>query len=147
MAILITKADLKTNIYSEVVDEITRGDNAIAQEAIDAGIAEAMGYLNRFDLDALFGTASADATVSDANLRSKVKDLIRMQLVNLGSPSIDSQWALTQYENAIRLYFRDIQAGKITPRGWPYHNTLTDPVPPQGNKVTMTSNPKRTNHL
>jgi hypothetical protein len=44
---IITPADLATNIYAEVISEITRSDNTITERAIAAAIQEAKMYLSR----------------------------------------------------------------------------------------------------
>jgi phage gp36-like protein len=145
MALIITIEDLKTHLYSEIVDEITRSDTSIANEAIAVGIAEAKGYMSRYDLPALFGTSSVNATVTDANLKSKVKDLVRWHLIVLGVPCIDYDDVEKRYKFALE-YFQSIQAGKLQPEGWPYHDTSNDPKPPQGDQISYSSNPKRRNH-
>ena len=45
----LTIQELNTHLHDEQVETITRGDETIAQAAIDAAIAEAKGYLTRFD--------------------------------------------------------------------------------------------------
>lgn len=146
MALIITIADLKTHFYEEIMGEITRDDDSIAEEAIAVGISEAKGYMSRYNIPALFGTSSVNATTTDANLKAKVKDLVRWHLILLCNPNIDYEDAEKRYKFAIDDYFKPIQAGKLQPEGWPYHDTTTDPQPPQGNEITYSSNPKRNNH-
>lgn len=146
MAFLVTLQDLTTHIYEEIIDEITREDDSIAQEAIDTAIAEAKGFMSRFDLPALFGTAITDPTVIDKNLKGKVKDLVRWHLVGLGINNIDYAMAEQRYLMALEKYFMPLQKGMVNPEGWPYRDTATAPTPAPGNEVSWSSNRKRRNH-
>lgn len=147
MALLISTADLKTHIYGEIVEEITREDQGIQEEAVTAGIDEAKGYLDKYDLVALFGTETADPTVRDSNLKSKVKDLVKWNLIKLGYKNIDYATVQAAYEYAVKYYFEKIQAGKLVPDGWPYRDYSTAPELPQGNGVHWSANTKRRNHF
>ena len=53
----LTIQELNTHLHDEQVETITRGDETIAQAAIDAAIAEAKGYLTRFDCTRIFSTS------------------------------------------------------------------------------------------
>jgi phage gp36-like protein len=138
----LTPAELSTHMYDEVVAEIIREDPTIAQRAIDTAIAEAQGYLSRYELTQLMGDP---ATPLDENLKSKVKDLACWQLVKLSNPNIDLKLIRTAYEDAIK-WFDKIMRGLMSPAGWPYHDTTVDPAPPQGNEIYYSSNRKREQH-
>lgn len=146
MAFLITTNDLKTHIYNDIVDEITREDADITQRAIDTALDEAAGYMSRYDIDQLLGTAEADPTIVDNNLKSKILDLVKWHLVQLGSPNIEYGGAKDTYVMTLETYFQRLQAGKIMPRNWPYLDTTTLPDPPQGIEVTWQSNKRRRQH-
>lgn len=142
---IITQADLATNIYAEVIDEITRSDNTITERAIAAAIQEAKMYLARFDLLQLFGTDDETPSVRDEYLSSLVKDLACWHLLRLSNVSIDYSVFRTAYQDAITV-LKSIMAGQVQPQGWPYvQNTGTEPVP-DGDSIDWTSNPKRNNH-
>jgi len=140
---IVSPADLKTKMYPEVQQLITRSDDSIATEAIDIAISQAKMYLNRYDLVALFGdaTANVSATITDPYLNSMVKDIAVWQLLRLANPNIDMSVALTAYEKTIAS-LKDIQAGKANPQGWPYQDT-TGETAPQGDQITASSNAKR----
>ena len=53
----LTIQELNTHLHDEQVETITRGDNTIAEAAIDAAIAEARGYLTRFDTSRVFSAS------------------------------------------------------------------------------------------
>lgn len=138
----ITKADLASHLYTENIDEITRGDDTLVTRAISAGISEAGSYLSRYDLAQLLGSP---ATPADENLKMKIQDLACWHLVKLANPNISLELLRTAYEDAIT-WFEKIMGGKMNPQGWPYHDTSTDPAPPAGDEIYGTSNLKRRNH-
>lgn len=150
----ITKDDLRTQFYEENLDEIIRysadddpEQQAIAEallaDAIDAGISEAKGYLSKYDLLQLFGDDDTDPTVSDINLKEKVKCIIAWNLIHLANPAIDYQKYQDRYTMALD-WLKGIQKGNIVPYGWPYQETITET--PDGSNVTASYNDKRTNH-
>ncbi len=145
MAFIIQLADLKTHIYTDVLNEIVRDDNTIAEEALATAIDEAKSYCSRYDLDKLFGTPSTNATVTDANLKSKLKDLARWHICKLSNVNIEADVAKAAYDDAIK-WFNTVAAGKSAPAGWPYRDTTTLPALPEGNEISYSSNPKRSNH-
>lgn len=146
MAFLVTIADIKTHLYADVMDEITRSDSDIAQRAIDTAMDEAAGFMNRYDIDQLLGTSAVDPAVTDNNLKSKILDLVKWHLVRLGNPNIEYAAAYDEYKVAME-YFKGVQAGKINPRNWPYVDATTLPAAPDGLDVTWQSNTKRRNHF
>jgi hypothetical protein len=141
---IITQADLATNIYAEVIDEITRSDSSITDRAISTAVQEAKMYLARFDLVQLFGTDTSDPTVRDEYLNSLIKDLACWHLLRLSNVSADQAVYRTAYEDAIAV-LKNIMAGAIQPEGWPYLETGAESVPP-GDSISWNSNPKRNNY-
>ena len=55
----LTIQELNTHLHDELVETITRGDATIAEAAIDAAIAEAKGYLTRFDCTRIFSASGS----------------------------------------------------------------------------------------
>lgn len=141
----LAKADLKTHLYGENVEEITREDDTIVEEAIAAGIAEAKSYLSKYDLDKLF---DPDATgyVADVNLKNKVKDLVVWHLVSLANPNIQYDVARDRYEDAIK-WFTNVMKGQADPAGWPYPADDDDTAVNENGTVTYVSNTKRNNQF
>ena len=141
---IITRADLATNIYAEIITEITRNDTSIADRAIATAEQEAKMYLGKYDLGALFGNSrGADATVNDEYLRSLVKDIACWHLLRLSNTSIDLAVFRTAYEDAIGA-LKSIMSGQAQPQGWPYIDT-TGETTPKGDAINFSSNPKRNN--
>jgi phage gp36-like protein len=141
---IITQADLATNIYAEIITEITRSDNTIADRAIDTAVQEAKMYLSRYDLPQLFGTDTTSPAVQDEYLKSLVKDLACWHLLRLSNTGIDYSVARTAYQDAISS-LKNIQSGQAQPEGWPYADTTAETAP-QGDSISWTSNPKRNNY-
>lgn len=145
MAYIITIADFKTHIYEETMDEISREDNSIVTDCIEAAISEAAGFMGIYDVDALLGTPTTNATVEDKNLKRKVLDIAKFYLVTLGNPNIDYESTVNTYEMTINNYFKLIQNGKLSPSKpkWPYLDTSTQEALPEGDRIEANSNTKR----
>ncbi len=56
----LTKEDLQSHLRNELQDLITRGDDTIIAAAIDGAVAEAKGYLGRFDTERIFRAEGAE---------------------------------------------------------------------------------------
>jgi phage gp36-like protein len=138
---LLTIAQLNTHIYPGVKDLITETDDAILQDALDAAIAEAQGYLSRYRIEQLFDNVDSDPDYKpDKVLQMNIKHLAKWHFIVLANPSIDYEDAQTRYDQAIK-WFMNIQNGKIVPPNWP-------PATPEDLSTFfhMTSNRKRRNH-
>lgn len=140
---IITQADLATNIYAEVITEITRSDDTITERAIAAAIQEAKMYLGRYDLVQLFGTDVLPATVQDEYLNSLIKDLACWHLLRLSNTGLDLTVYRNAHQDAIGV-LRSVQAGQAQPQGWPYFDASANTAP-DGDTVSWSSNPKRNN--
>lgn len=143
----LVKADFKSHLYAEVIDNITRADDTVLDTAIKAAVAEAKMYLSRYDLSALFGTNGNDPTVSAVyldHLKNMVKDIAAWHLVKLANPNVDLKLFRTLYEDAIKL-LEKIMRGQAVPEGWPYK---ADDVATEGYNenasVQFITNTKRT---
>lgn len=138
----LTIAQLNTHIYTGVATEISRGDTAIIQDAIDTAIQEAKGYLSRYDVDQIFDNAnSLPGYKADPILLMHVKSMAKWHFIVLANPSIDYEDSKERYEQAIK-WLLNVQSGKIVPLGFP-------PATPE-EKATffhINSNPKRNNHF
>ena len=138
----LTKADFATHIYAEIIDEITRNNDAIVTKAINNAVSEMKAYLNRYDFVLLFGDASA---FSDEYLKSIGKDIACWHLLKLVNPSINLELFRTAYEDAIR-FLKLVMKGEADP-AWPLK--ADDPNTPNDDAglVEYRSLPKRTNHF
>ena len=141
---IITQADLATNIYEEIITEITRSDTTIGDRAIAAAILETKMYLSKYDLVQLFGTDILSPTIQDEYLKSIVKDLSCWHLLRLSNAGIDMAVYKSAYQEALAA-LKNIQSGLAAPQGWPYLNTTSETAPP-GDAINWNSNPKRNNY-
>lgn len=123
-------------MYDGVIDAIEDNEDLLT-EAIDTGISEALGYLDRFDLDAIM--TSTDRKTY-ANLRTWIKDLAKWHFINICNVATDLQLAKERYDDAINR-LKDIQRGITTPRGW-----ALPKIEEQSGAFTITSRPKRGNY-
>lgn len=120
----ITKADLVTHVYPELIDVITRQNDDIVNKAINAGIGEARSFLNRFDNVAMLGTDSQAPSFQDEYFTMLVKDLIVWRLIVLANPNINVEVARLAYKDA-KQSLEKIMEGDVDP-GWPLR---TDMIP------------------
>ena len=141
---IITTTDLQTNLYPEVIAEITRNDNTIAERAVTAAISEAKMYLSRYDLVQLFGTDIDAPAIQDEHLKSLVKDLACWHLLRLSNTGVDYTLFRTAYQDAIAT-LKNIMSGQAQPQGWPYLDTSASDAPAEGNTINWSSNPRRNN--
>lgn len=140
---IITIADLATNLYPEVIAEITRSDDNIAATAITTAIQEAKMYLARFDLVQLFGTDTDEPTINDDYLKSLVKDLACWHLLRLSNVHADHAAFRIAYTDALAA-LKNIMAGQAQPQGWPYAAIASADLP-DGDAISWHSNPRRDN--
>lgn len=139
---MLTSNDFKTRIYAELIEAIAREDGDILNSAMAAAEAEAMGYLHRYDIDALFGATGTDR---DAALLMKLKDIAAWHFIVLANANIDLELAKTRYDEAIK-WLRDIQSGKIYYSYWPVPAPDAD-RPNEGDDWLVSSRPKRETHF
>ncbi|SEF86377.1 MULTISPECIES: phage protein Gp36 family protein [Parabacteroides] len=139
----LTLQELSTHLHDEQVETITRGDNTIAEAAIDAAIAEARGYLTRFDTARTF---SASGSKRNQLLLIFVKDIAVWHLINLCNAGSELPLRQDRYERAVD-WLKAVQRGDVSPD--------LPSKEPEGGKaeknnpigpVAYGSNPKRTQH-
>ncbi len=134
----LNQKDLESHLRGELQEEITRGDKAIAEAAIDGAIAEAKGYLGMYDTEAIFGTKEGDR---HSLLLIFVKDIAVYHLINMTSPGTHYEHRQRRYDRAVA-WLKGVQKGDITP-------DLPRKEDPSGQSglVYHSSNPKRVQHF
>lgn len=137
--------DLNSFIYAENLDEIIRSDNMLIYEAFESAIADAKGYLKRFDLLKIFGDDDTDPVYVNAGLKNKVKALAAWQLVTLGQANIKIDLARTMYEDAIR-WFEKVSRREINP-DLPMPEDDVNTGTNESGSIDWNSLPKRNNHF
>jgi hypothetical protein len=131
---LITKNDLVTHVYSELIDVITRTTDSIVTKAIAAAEGEVKAHLTRFDV----------AAITDEYFFNLLKDVACWHLVRLANPNIDLALFRTIYEDAKKTLLQ-IHKGLLVPE-WPLKADDPDTAYDEAGHVEFTSNTKRTNH-
>ncbi len=139
----LTIQELNTHLHDEQVETITRGDETIPQAAIDAAIAEAKGYLTRFDCTRVF---SASGNKRNQLLLIFVKDIATWHLINLCNAGTDLKFRQDRYERAID-WLKAVQRGDVSPdlpdRETEEETGSNAPIGP----IAYGSNPKRCQHF
>ena len=134
----LTKDELKTHLYGEQVETIDRGDDTLAQSAIDGAIAEAKSYLKKYDVAAAFAQTSDNR---NALLLIFVKDMAVWHFINLANPATDIDLREKRYNAAIA-WLKGVQKGDISP-DLP-EKEITEETP---GDIIYGSNPKRNQHF
>ena len=151
---LIKPEDLITELYPEVVDEITRTSEEEQQTQIQAAEDFAKGFLFKYDLKALFGTSTIIPTVKDEGLKKCIKIIAAYFLVRKANPAVQLDLFREDYMMMIGTkeepgWLYEIRNGDINP-DWPYKPD--DPDTPedeskQNDDVYWTSTTKRENRF
>lgn len=141
----LTKEDLYTVIYPEILEQITRRDDTVVSRALDSALQEVKSYLGRWDLLKLFGNDTTPAEITDEWLKALTKDVAAWWIIKLGNPGINYEHIRTCYKDTLEI-LRELQAGKMQPDGWPYKET-SETTAPDGDAITWSSNPKRHTHF
>lgn len=106
----LTIPELKTHLYNENVEVISRQDDTIVQAAIDAAISEAKGYLPAYDIAATFNASGKNR---NALLLTFVKDIATWHFLVLCNAGVELQLRQDRYERAIA-WLKAVQKGDIS---------------------------------
>ena len=151
---LVQPSELYSELYPEIVAEITRGDDNETITQIKAAEDFCKSYLFKYDLKALFGDDNVDPvvepTIVDENLKKCVKIIASYWLVRKANPNISVDLFRQDFEMMIGNkeqsgWLVDIKEGYVNP-AWPYK--VDDPSTPDVDEsmpeqVTFFTNPKR----
>ena len=107
----LTAEDIKTHLYSENVEVISRGDNTLLVAAIDAALAEAKGYLTAYDIATEF---EKKGDKRNAILVVFLKDIAVWHFLTLCNAGSDLQLRQDKYERAID-WLKSVQKGSVVP--------------------------------
>lgn len=141
MAYLV-KEDLYAKIYQEIIEEIVRDNATVIPKAISSAIAETKSYLSRFDLVAMFGNDTVEATVQDDYLKDIVSDIACWNIIKLANPNINMELFRTSYEDAIK-FLEKVMKGQASPDGWIYKSDNSGTTINENSTVQWSSNKKR----
>jgi hypothetical protein len=150
---LVQPSDLTSELYQEIIDEITRENETEVINQIKAAEDFCKSYLFKFDLMALFGDDDTPPTVIDSNLKKTVKIIASYWIVRKANPNVNLQLFRDDWEMMIGTqqqpgWLTQVKEGYLVPN-WPYKPD--DPSTPEDEsdtgEVAWYSNNKRRNYF
>ena len=140
MSQFIELTDYDASIHREMLDALTREDEALVEICEDRAVAEMRGYLQRrYDVNAIFS-----ATGGDRNqlILMMAVDIAIYHIFCIHNPQKISQVRKDRYDRA-KEWLKQVAGEEISIDGAPLL-----PDEERANKATFLfrSNPKRTNH-
>lgn len=110
---LVTVQDLgKSDLYPEIIDKITRGNSSDAELQLATAEDIVKGYLSKYDLTAIFGTATTQPTFESLSVKRIIKTIAAWFLIKRANPNVNTELFYDDYKNAIK-WLEDVQEGKI----------------------------------
>lgn len=141
MSKFINPEDYDASIHREILDSLTRNDDAIIEICEDRAIKEMRGCLSaRYDVDAIFSAEGADR---NQLVLMMAVDIAVYHLFCIHNPQKISQTRKDRYERAME-WLKQVAGFQIVIDGAPI---LQNEELKANSPWLMTSNPKRTNHL
>ena len=99
MSKFITPQDYDASIHREILDALTRNDNAIIEICEDRAIAEMRGYLSaRYDTDTIF---KAEGTARNELILMMAVDIAVYHLFSIHNPQKMSQIRKDRYDRSM----------------------------------------------
>ena len=150
---LVQPSELTSELYQEIIDEITRENETEVINQIKAAEDFCKSYLFKFDLTALFGDDDTPPTVIDSNLKKTVKIIASYWIVRKANPNVNLQLFRDDWEMMIGTqqqpgWLTQVKEGYLVPN-WPYKPD--DPSTPEDEsdtgEVAWYSNNKRRNYF
>jgi phage gp36-like protein len=137
----IDNSELFTHLYQETVEAISGSDERQLLSAVKGAVAEAKGYLHKYDVREIFGATGEDR---DPLLLILIKDMAVWHYINIANPNVDFSVREKRYNDAIA-WLKGVQKGDIVPE-------LPVPEDADGNPENISgilfgSNPKRNNYI
>lgn len=110
---LVTVQELgKSDLYPEIIDKITRGNSSDAELQLATAEDIVKGYLSKYDLTAIFGTATTQPTFESLSVKRIIKTIAAWFLIKRANPNVNTELFYDDYKNAIK-WLEDVQEGKI----------------------------------
>ncbi len=137
----ITKGDYSASIHAEILDSVTRSDDAIIEVCEDRAISEMKGYLSgRYDADAAFAASGTDR---HQLLLMMAVDIAVYHIFCIHNPRNMSKVREERYKRAVE-WLKGVQRGDIVVNGLP---PAPEEVRTHNADIILVSNPKRTSHI
>jgi phage gp36-like protein len=135
----LSQEELKTHLYAENINVISRDDETILQAAIDAACQEAKSYLAAYNTTEIFAAVGSDR---NALLLIFIKDIAVWHFINLCNAGTELQLRQDRYERAID-WLKAVQRGDVSPD---LPKIIEDGKEKNG-IITFGSNPKKNQHF
>lgn len=136
----LSSEELKTHLYAENINVISRDDETILQAAIDAACQEAKGYLAAYDTAQIFAAVGSNR---NALLLIFVKDIAVWHFINLCNAGTELQLRQDRYERAID-WLKAVQRGDVSPD---LPKVVDESGAEKNGIITFGSNPKKNQHF
>lgn len=141
MSQFVQLSDYDATIHREILDALTRTDEAVVEICEDRAIAEMRCYLSkRYDCDAIF-SATDDNRLQLVLMM--VIDIAVYHIFCIHNPQKLSQLRKDRYERAVE-WMKAVANGEISIQGAPL---LDDDTRASKAPFRFQSNPKRANHF
>ena len=141
MSEFINQSDYDASIHSEILDAVTRGDEAIVEICEDRAIAQMRSYLSaRYDCNAIF---SARGDERNPLILMMAIDIAIYHIFCAHNPQKLSQMRQDRYDRAVE-WLRQVSESKLSIADAP---TLPEEQQAKNATILMNATPKRTQHL
>lgn len=141
MSRFINMQDYDASIHREILERLTREDEAVVEICEDRAIAEMRGYLSaRYDADALF---AAEGNARNQLVLMMAIDITVYHLFCIHNPQKLSEMRKDRYNRALE-WLRQVSKEQIGIDGAPLRPADERS---RNSPWLMKSNPKRSNHL
>ncbi len=141
MGNFITKEDYSASIHAEILDAVTRSDDAVIEICEDRAIAEMKGYLSgRYDTAAAFAARETDR---HQLLLMMAIDIAVYHIFCIHNPRNISKIREERYKRAVE-WLKGVQRGDIVVDGLP---VASEETRNQNADIILASNPKRTSYI
>lgn len=143
MANFLTQGELKSHMYEEVVNEITRNNDSTIEDAIETAIDEIKGYLSsKYNITSYLNTV--DPSARNKKLLGVAKDLSAWYLIHLCNVTIDYAKWRELYDDGV-MYLSRVQKGAIVLNDLPTAIVPGSDPAIQQSPIKWKSNTKRNN--
>ncbi len=141
MSRFIQEFDYNATIHREILDTVTREDDAVVNICEDRAIDEMRSYLSgRYDCDAIF---NAQGTERNSLILMMAIDIAVYHIFSIHNPQKMSQIRVDRYNRAVE-WLKAVAAGKISISGAPL---LPEDDLKRNSPTLIKGNPKRDQHF
>lgn len=141
MSKFIQEFDYNASIHREILEAVTRDDDAVVEICEDRAIDEMRSYLSaRYDCNAIF---SAEGEARNNLILMMAIDIAVYHIFSIHNPQKMSQLRVDRYERAVE-WLKAVSAGKISIPDAPL---LPEDDLKRNSPTLVSGNPKRDQHF